>query len=317
MPWNRYLAEVAERRRRSLRVERVTKTYPSGVRALDDVSLSFERGLCGLLGAHGSGKSTLLHIIAAVQPPDQGRVHFGDVDAVALPHRLRRLVSRVTGDLQLAPVVPVRVALEHFARLYLRQCHAAGVSPPNAVNMESLLNQVGLAECQAQHIGNLSRGMTRRLGIAIALVKDPELLLLDEPLIGLGPAERCDMRALLVDISRDRLVLFTTCDPDDLSLQCAEVALLHQGRLLLDGATDRIVDDLRGRVWLGTVPRRQLQAMIGQHEITHTIAGDDHVTVRVVSDEYPGSQFSMVEPVLADAYWHLLDTSGSRYGRRR
>jgi len=309
MPWHGY---DAERRRRSLRVEHVSKTYPSGVRALTDVSLSFERGLCALLGADGSGKSTLLHVIAALQPPDEGCVHFRDVDAVAHPHRLRRVVSCVMGDLQLVPVVPVRVALEHFARLQLSEGHVTGEPAPSAADVESLLDRVGLTGCQAQHVGELSLGMMRRLGIAVALVTNPELLLLDEPLNGLTPDERSDLRALMVDIAQEMLVLFTTADPDDLTLQCAEVALLCQGRLLLEGATDRIVDDLRGRVWLGTVPRGQLEAMSEQHEIVDATAVGDQVTVRVLSDEELGSRFTMVEPTLADAYWHLIDTAETK-----
>ncbi len=308
MPWHWSLEEFAERRRRSLRVEHVSKTFPSGICALDDVSLSFEGGLCALLGADGSGKSTLLNIIAGVQPPDQGRVHFRNVDVVASPHRLRRVIGCVTGDPRLAPVVPVRVALEHFARRYLGDGYGTGVPAPGPAFLQELLDRVGLAACHAQHVGELSSGMMRRLGIAIALIKRPVLLLLDDPLIGLAPAERTELRALLSAVARDMLVLFTTSEPDDLNLQCAEAAVLHQGRVLFVGATDRVLDDLRGRVWRGTVPRGEFQRMRARHVITDTLAAGDQVTVRVVSDQPPGSRFTMAEPRLADAYLHLIDS---------
>ncbi len=297
-----YLNELRARRERSLRVEHVTKSYPSGARALDDVTLSFSSGLCGIIGPDGAGKSTLVRILATEEKPDRGAVRYDGIDGRAHPDRLRAAVGTVANVPPVPAAVPVIVALEHFAARYgwtERRMRLAWV--------EAKLRQVGLWETRGLRIGELSDVMRWRFSVAMTLLTSPSALLLDEPTAALAPDDAAAFIAMLCELAEHRLVVVATQDARTLRDVATQVAVLHRGRVLREGAVDRLVDDLAGRVWRGMSSPVEMQYIVRRHVVLgSTPARESGATVHVVADESPGPGFVLVEPDLMHVYQHSM-----------
>ena len=244
-----YLSELRARRDRALTMEQVTKCYPGGVRALDDVTLEFSTGLCALVGADGAGKSTLLRMVSTCDVPDRGHIRFGPIDAAVQPARLREIVATLPKAVGVAGSMSVRVALA----LHARHIAHSGVRPGEA-GVDALLRLVGLWDLRNGGIDDLSIAMRYRLRLAMALLRAPSRLLLDEPTAGLDAAEATAFLEVLRELATHRLIIIATPDAWLLRDLSMHVALMHRGRVLRDGSVDRLVDDLYGRVWETSVP---------------------------------------------------------------
>jgi len=294
-----------ERRKHRLRLENVTKRYADGTRALDDVSLSLMAGLTGVIGPAGAGKSTLLNIIGARQLPDRGTVSFGEPEAVVSPALLRNLAAHVPTDAQVPPPVPVHVALEHFASF------DETLGPQQRTErIDALLQHVQLWDARRLRVGELTRAMHGRLMLAIALLGSPRILLLDEPGRDLDRVEARDLLDILEATAEHRIVVVATAKADLFRDRCAHVAMLHRGRIVREGAVDRLIDDFRGRVWETRVRPETVPGLRHRHRILSTQCEPDAVTVVVLADEQPGAGFVMVEPELSHVYQYDLAEAG-------
>jgi ABC-type multidrug transport system ATPase subunit len=291
-----------------LQIRRVSKTYASGVRALDDVSLTIPPGMYGLLGPNGAGKSTLMRIVATLQEPDEGSVRLGDIDVIAEPDRTREILGYLPQDFGLHPKVTAEALLAHFAVLE----GIAGRGARKAV-VDALLRRTNLWEVRKQRLGTYSGGMRQRFGVAVALLGDPRLLIVDEPTAGLDPAERVRFLNLLCELGERSVVLLSTHIVEDVSELCTRMAIIVEGRILLEGEPARAVEDLHGRIWRRVVAAGELAALEREHAVISTRLLAGRTIAHVFAEASPGAGFESVEPDLKDVYFAVM--AGKHAGR--
>jgi ABC-type multidrug transport system ATPase subunit len=291
-----------------LQIRGVSKTYANGVRALDDVSLTIPPGMYGLLGPNGAGKSTLMRIVATLQEPDEGTVRLGDIDVVVEKDRTRELLGYLPQDFGLYPKVTAEALLTHFAVL-------EGIVDRGARKdvVESLLRQTNLWEVRGEKLGTYSGGMRQRFGVAIALLGDPRLLIVDEPTAGLDPAERVRFLNLLSALGQRSVVLLSTHIVEDVSELCTRMAIIHEGRILLEAEPLRAVEGMKGRIWRRVVTSGELDALEREHAVISTRLLAGRTIAHVHAEASPGADFEAVEPDLKDVYFSVM--AGQR-GRR-
>jgi ABC-2 type transport system ATP-binding protein len=291
-----------------LRIRDVSKTYPNGVQALKRVHLTIPRGMYGLLGPNGAGKSTLMRILATLQEPDEGSIRLGETDVLNEKDEVRRTLGYLPQEFGVYPKVTAEELLDHFALL-------KGIAERRGRRevVEALLRQVNLWEVRKQRLGGYSGGMKQRFGVAVALLGNPKLMIVDEPTAGLDPAERVRFLNLLAELGENSVVLLSTHIVEDVSELCTRMAIIDRGEILLEAEPLRAVDDLRGRVWRRVIPKPELAALEREHAVISTKLLAGRTLVRVYSDGAPGAGFEPAEPDLEDVYF---STMAGHIGRR-
>ncbi len=284
-----------------LRIEHLAKTYPNGVHALNDVSLTIPRGMFGLLGPNGAGKSSLMRTLATLQQPDTGRITLDGIDVLGEPERVRQTLGYLPQEFGVHPRANAEELLTHFAILKgitgRRERRAA---------VERLLRQVNLWEVRRQRLGGYSGGMRQRFGVAVALLGDPTLLIVDEPTAGLDPAERVRFLNLLSELGERAVVILSTHIVEDVSELCTSMAIIERGRILLEAEPLRAVEELRGRIWRRLVDRAALPEVERTHAVISTKLLAGRTVVRVYAGTSPGAGFEPAEPELEDVYFCTL-----------
>ena len=279
----------------------VSKTYPNGVKALRSVSLEVGNGLYGLLGPNGAGKSTLMRAIATLQEPDSGRIALDGQDVLADPQALRRRLGYLPQEFGVYPGVSAQALLDHLALL-------KGVTnrSARAGQVDALLRLTNLDAHRRKAVESFSGGMRRRFGIAQALLGDPRLVIVDEPSAGLDPEERHRLHDLLGEIGERRVVLLSTHIVEDVRQLCTRMAVLSEGRVLLEGEPGRLVEALAGRVWRKTVSREEVAACRAALPVLSTQLRAGRILLQVLSDARPDAGFEPVAPDLEDVYFAAL-----------
>ncbi|HEX9953378.1 MAG TPA: ABC transporter ATP-binding protein [Rubricoccaceae bacterium] len=279
----------------------VSHVYANGTRALDHVTLSIPRGMYGLLGPNGAGKSTLMRTIATLQAPTEGTVHFGDVDVIAEPEKLRRTLGYLPQDFGVYPRVSAYGMLDHMAVL-------KGVTSASdrKATVETLLHQTNLWGVRKKLLSGFSGGMRQRFGIAQALIGNPELIIVDEPTAGLDPEERNRFLNLLAKIGENVVVILSTHIVADVADLCPRVAILADGRVQRDGPPQDLIHATRGRIWRKVVERGALADYRERYEILSTRLFAGRTAVHVLSDRDPGDGFAPVDAGLEDVYFCTL-----------
>ena len=292
-----------------LRIQGVSKTYPNGVHALKDVTLTIPAGMYGLLGPNGAGKSTLMRILATLQEPDAGAVTLGDIDVLANKDTVRQTLGYLPQEFGVYPKVSAEELLEHFALL-------KGVAERRARKevVDALLRQTNLWDVRKQKLGGYSGGMRQRFGVAVALLGNPKLLIVDEPTAGLDPAERVRFLNLLSELGENSVVLLSTHIVEDVSELCTRMAIIDQGEILLETEPLRAMADLRGRIWRRVISKSELAMVEREHAVISTKLLAGRTVVHVFSDTAPGEGFERAEPDLEDVYF---STMTGQIGRRR
>lgn len=285
----------------TLHIDQLSKTYPNGVRALHDITLTIPPGMFGLLGPNGAGKSTLMRTIATLQPPDSGRIMFRDIDVLTQPDRLREILGYLPQEFGLYPNMPAEAILDHFAVL-------KGVTQSGERKdlVQGLLQQVNLYDVRKKSVGGYSGGMKQRLGIAIALAGSPKLLIVDEPTAGLDPTERNRFLNLLADIGEDVVVILSTHIVEDVRELCSQMAIINKGEVVVEGAPRQILDDVRGRIWKREIPRQQAADYRARYHVISSKMASGNTVLHVYADSDPGDGFVAVDPDLEDVYFHRL-----------
>jgi ABC-type multidrug transport system ATPase subunit len=291
-----------------LQIRSISKTYSNGVRALDDVSLTIPPGMYGLLGPNGAGKSTLMRIVATLQEPDEGTIRLGDIDVVAEKDRTREVLGYLPQDFGVYPKVTAEALLMHFAVL-------EGVADRRARRevVDSLLRQTNLWDVRKAKLGTYSGGMRQRFGVAVALLGDPRLLVVDEPTAGLDPAERVRFLNLLSELGQRSVVLLSTHIVEDVSELCTRMAIIHEGRILLEAEPLRAVEELNGHIWRHVVTTGELEALEQEHAVISTRLLAGRTIAHVFADASPGADFDAMEPDLKDVYFSVI---AGLHGRR-
>jgi len=281
-----------------LRIERLSKTYSNGVRALREVSLSIPEGMFGLLGPNGAGKSTLMRTIATLQEPDAGTITLDGLDVVRDKDLLRRQLGYLPQDFGVYPDIDAVTMLDHLARL--KGIAARG---ERRDHVDAVLGQTNLQGMRKKRLREFSGGMKQRLGIAQALLGHPRLIIVDEPTAGLDPEERHRFLNLLSAIGERAIVILSTHNVDDVKELCPRMAIIDQGVVLRSGDPAAAVAELSGRVWRKLVARDELPAYRERCAVLSESLLSGRVMIHVLSAASPGNGFDAAEPGLEDAYF--------------
>ena len=279
-----------------LEIRNVTKRYRDKT-AVDAASITLTPGVWGLLGANGAGKTTLMRMIAGILQPTGGQILCDGVEIKALGGAYREKLGYLPQEFGFYPEFTVQDYLDYMAAL-------KGLSRTDAARqIDALLERVSLAEVRRKKIVKLSGGMKRRVGIAQALLNDPEILILDEPTAGLDPGERVRFRNLLSEFAQERIVLISTHIVSDVEYIAAENAVMKNGRIIAQDTTEGLVKQIEGKVWQGSVPAEELPRW--EHKLRGVNLrneADGTVTLRYLADTplLPGS--TPAQPRLEDLY---------------
>ncbi len=292
----------------ALVIKGLSKTYPNGVRALDDLSLTVGNHLFGLLGPNGAGKSSLMRTIATLQDPDAGSIELDGLDVLANKNEVRKLLGYLPQEFGVYPKISALDLLDHLA--VLKGVTARG---ERKEMVEALLHQTNLWEARKKALATYSGGMRQRFGIAQALLANPKLIIVDEPTAGLDPAERNRFLNLLAAIGRRVTVILSTHIVDDVRELCPRMAIIASGRVLLEGAPADALAALEGRIWSRVVASdAELEALKAELDVvsSHLVGGEHEV--RVFAQGSPGAGFAPAPAGLEDVYFLEL----ARHGRR-
>ena len=285
----------------TLEIANINKTYRDGVQALKNVTLSVPRGMFGLLGPNGAGKSTLMRILATLQEPDEGSIHLGGTDVLHQKDEVRKTLGYLPQEFGVYPKVSAESLLEHFALL-------KGIAEPRSRKdvVEALLRQVNLWEVRKQKLGSYSGGMKQRFGVAVALLGEPKLMIVDEPTAGLDPAERVRFLNLLSELGENSVVLLSTHIVEDVSELCTRMAIIDRGEILLEAEPLTAIEKMRGWIWRQVIAKNELAALEREHAVISTKLLAGRTLVRVYSDAAPGPGFEPAEPDLEDVYFSTM-----------
>src|SRR5450432_3892373 len=285
-----------------LAVENLNKEYrgkAGAVRALNSVQLSLGPGVLGLLGPNGAGKSTLMRILATITQPSSGRVLWNDTDIARHPDSLRAVLGYLPQDFGVYPNLNAFEFLEYLSAV---KGIAAGAA---RARIRELLELVNLSGAAKRPLGGYSGGMRQRIGIAQALLNDPQMLIVDEPTAGLDPEERVRFRNLLSELSGERIVILSTHIVSDVEATATDIALISQGSLVAHASPEELLRMVEGKVWGWLVPSAQLTAVRQRYLIGSTMRRSDGVLARVLTaGPPPGS--TPLPPTLEDAYLYSL-----------
>jgi ABC-2 type transport system ATP-binding protein len=284
----------------ALSLESVTYRYKKGHEAVSGLDLNLGPGILGLLGPNGAGKSTLMRILATLAKPSQGKVRWNGEDTASKPDGLRASLGYLPQDFGVYPALSAREFLDFLAAV-------KGLTGAKArARVDECLAMVGLGDAADKRLGDFSGGMRQRVGIAQALLNDPQLLIVDEPTVGLDPEERMRFRHLLTDLAGQRLVILSTHIVSDVEASATSLAIMSRGKLRFHGSPEALVEQAQGHVWEWTVPAEQLPQVREQYTLCASLRRPEGVRVRVVSAERPNADAQAVTPGLEDAYTWLL-----------
>jgi len=286
----------------SLEIRNVTKYYGKKL-ALDGVSLTFENGIYGLLGANGAGKSTLLNIMVTALAPTDGSVYYNGTD-------IRNKRSGYLDALGYMPQNP-RFYKNYTAQEFLRYMAALkGVDSGVEGKIDDLLGFVNLSDCKKMKVGSFSGGMKQRLGIAQAMLNDPAVLILDEPTAGLDPIERIRFRNLISGVAADRTVILATHIVPDIEYIANRVVLLNEGRLCRNDTPVNLCREINGKVWDVTADESGLEDVVTRYKISNIHTDGGVYRLRVVSEEKPCDGARNVDAKLEDVFlYHAGEVS--------
>lgn len=279
-------------------IAHLTKVYPDGTLALTDFSLQIDKGMFGLVGPNGAGKTTLMRIVATLLRPTAGvvRVLGNDLSTTTGRRATRALLGYLPQEVGLHQVLSVEQELDYMALL-------KNITAPamRAQQVGQALERVGLQHARRQRVKTLSGGMKRRLGIAVALLGDPQLIIVDEPTAGLDPAERIHFRNLLFELAGARIVILSTHIIEDIMQICTNLAVINHGRVHFQGTPTALVAQVMGRVWISS----ELCAGDAVQLISSHPRGTG-VAYRWFAENAPSPTARQAEPSLEDAYLWLL-----------
>jgi ABC-type multidrug transport system ATPase subunit len=283
-----------------LNIQNLGKQYHRDFWGLKDISLEIGPGILGLLGPNGAGKSTFMRMLATITKPTEGIISWNDVDIVKSPDTLRAVLGYLPQDFGVYPNLNAVEFLEYMAAIKGLDARAA------KKRIDELLQVVNLVEAAKRPLGGYSGGMKQRVGIAQALLNDPQLLIVDEPTVGLDPEERVRFRNLISDLSGERIVVLSTHIVSDVEATATHIALVNKGHLLCESAPEDLLKELEGKVWEWTVSSDDLVVLKTKHIVSGTIRRSNGVEVRVVSDGKPDANAQNIPPNLEDAYLFLI-----------
>lgn len=287
-----------------LRISHLSKTYPNGVRALQGISLTIPRGMFGLLGPNGAGKSSLMRTIATLQSADEGEIIFDGLNILESEENkalLRKILGYLPQEFGLYPTLSAEAILDHFAVL-------KGIS--NTAERKDivtyLLERVNLFTVRTKRVGGFSGGMKQRLGIAIALLGDPRLIIVDEPTAGLDPTERHRFLNLLAELGEEIIVILSTHIVEDVRELCSSMAIINQGKVALAGTPEEVIAKVQGKVWRKDILSSEADYFNQQYHVISSRLIGGKPQIHILADTQPDGSWKPVEANLEDVYFATI-----------
>jgi ABC-2 type transport system ATP-binding protein len=292
----------------ALSINNLSKTYPNGVKALKNLSLSIGNSMFGLVGPNGAGKSSLMRTIATLQDPDSGTISLDGIDVLRQKDQVRRILGYLPQEFGVYPKISALDMLHHIGVM-----KGMTSSAERKETVDALLQQTNLWDVRKKALATFSGGMKQRFGIAQALLGNPRLIIVDEPTAGLDPAERNRFLNLLSSLGSDRTVILSTHIVDDVRQLCPRMAIIASGELLLEGSPNDTLAALNGKIWSKVVATEdEVRAIETQlHVISTHLVGGQH-EIRVYAASSPGDGFHSVESGLEDVYFLNLSQQSKR-----
>ena len=284
-----------------LSINQLEKSYGTGVKALDGVSLEIGKGMFGLLGPNGAGKSSLMRTLATLQEADSGTAFLNDIDILNSKEELRQVLGYLPQEFGTYPRISALRMLDHFAVL-------KGVTNKGERQelVNHLLNEVNLWEVRKTAVSTYSGGMKQRFGIAQALIGDPKLVIVDEPTAGLDPQERRRFHNLLADIGEETVVILSTHIVEDVSDLCSDMAIMGKGKILANGKPAEVIAKLEGSIYSKIIDRNELKAHENNYQVLFSTLVGGRTRIHIMSEEDPGDGFAATQVSLEDVYFSTL-----------
>ncbi len=281
-------------------IHQLNKIYRGGVHALNDLELVIPSGMFGLLGPNGAGKTTFMRILAGIMQPTSGTLHVGDYEGNTEKGRtaIKRFLGYLPQDLGVYPDLSAREFLDYIGILKGLEDRTM-----RRYRVEQLLEMVALSNVANRKLKTFSGGMKRRVGIAQALLNDPQLLIVDEPTAGLDPEERIRFRNLLSELGGDRTVLLSTHIVEDIAQTCQNLAIMKNGRVIFQGTVAEMVHEARGKVWMVTTQGLKPE---GNFTVVSTMNMGNTMQYRIVGEYPTRGEAVPIEPSLEDGYVWLM-----------
>ena len=282
-------------------INNLCKTYPNGVKALDNVTLTIPTGMFGLLGPNGAGKSTLMRTIATLQEADSGTVTLGPIDVLREKQKVRELLGYLPQEFGVYPRVTAYEMLDHIAVLKGIVNHKE-----RKALVEALLERVNLHQHRKKSISGFSGGMKQRFGIAQSLIGNPKLIIVDEPTAGLDPGERNRFYNLLSEIGEQVIVILSTHIVQDVRELCPNMAIIDKGKLLFSGKPDAALDTLKGKIWEKSISKEEIEKHHAEYQLISSKLVSGKPLIHIYSDSNPGDGFSMTDADLEDVFFKTI-----------
>ena len=287
----------------NISIQNLTKIYGNGHKALKSINLEIETGMFGLLGANGAGKSTLMRILVSLMQPTSGTITINGHDLLKNRKAIRSMTGYLPQDFSAFPKLKTWEFLDYSARM-------GGVKEKRKRRdaIDEMLEEVGLFEVRERYANQLSGGMKRRLGIAQALIGEPQIIIVDEPTTGLDPDERIRFRNLLTKISsKDVIIILSTHIVGDISSTCTQMALLRSGNLLYTGSPEALINMAKGKVWRIHASHEQFDEVNVKFNVISTIPSVGGWDLEVVAETVNGYPAEIIEPNLEHAYVYFME----------
>ncbi|GAA0372806.1 ABC transporter ATP-binding protein [Bacillus horti] len=279
-----------------LELNGVGKKYGREHWAIKDITLELQEGVLGLLGENGAGKSTLMRMLATITKPTAGQILWQGRDIGKNPEAIRSQLGYLPQEFGIYPNLSAMEFLEYMAAI-------KGVHGKDARRrIEELLNTLHLTKHAHKKLGGFSGGMKQRVGIAQALLNDPRVLIVDEPTVGLDPFERSSFRQLLSDLSRERVIIFSTHIVSDVEVTANQIAIISKGTLIHHADQEALVAGIQGKVWIANVSSQRAEELKREYLVSSTVRHEQHLQVKIVAENPPDLEAVAVSPVLEDAY---------------
>lgn len=284
-----------------LSIRNISKTYANGVQALHNISLNIPPGMYGLLGPNGAGKSTLMRILATLQQPDSGSIFLDSINLLTQQEAVRQTLGYLPQEFGLYPKARAEDLLDYFAVL-------KGITQRAARRevVAALLKKTNLWDARRQKLGGFSGGMKQRFGVAVALLGNPKLMIVDEPTAGLDPAERVRFLNLLSELGENSVVILSTHIVADVSELCTHMAIIRNGQILQEAEPTKAVAAIQGLTWRRIVEKAMLPRLEQEHKIISTKLIGGRTAVHIYSEKDPGNGFELIAPDLEDLYFATM-----------
>jgi ABC-2 type transport system ATP-binding protein len=285
-----------------LKINDLNKQYNNGVIALNNVSLTIEKGMFGLLGPNGAGKSTLMRTLATLQDADSGSVTLGEIDVLKNKDEVRKVLGYLPQEFGVYPRISTFDLLDHLALL-----KGFGNRTERKDLVNNLLTKVNLEELRNKSVSTFSGGMRQRFGVAHCLIGNPKLIIVDEPTAGLDPGERNRFYNILSEIGENVIVILSTHIVQDVQELCTNMAIMDKGKVLFAGNTADALNEIKGKVWEKKIKKSELHDYQSQYKIISNKLVGGNPLIHSFAESAPGEGFKLADEDLEDVFFAKIN----------